>query len=253
MPPISQLIPDPNDLLAMEPEELAPLVLRDVLTRLRSDDGNAPHIKRGNYFTEESTPANGYPDRQRQRVDEALMAAWMWLEREGFFLPAPHLQDRDWVIVSERGKAMLNSEQSETYKYLRLLPRESLHPAIAVSTFALFARGHYDTVVFEAFRAVEVAVREASGLPQEMVGVALMREAFDLRSGPLTDMLQVKGEQQAMSDFFAGAMGLFKNPTSHRANTVTTPEAAASLVMLADYLLKMVDERRGRPMSTIGR
>ena len=242
MPPISQLIPDPNDLVAMEPEELAPLVLRDVLTHMRSDNGNARHIKRGNYFTQESTPANGYPDQQRQRVNEALMAAWMWLEREGFFLPAPHAQDRDWVIVSERGKAMLNSEQSETYKYLRLLPRESLHPAISVSTFALFARGHYDTVVFEAFRAVEVAVREAGGLPQDMVGVQLIEKPLS-RNLALHALEQVKGEQEALCHFFAGAMGLFKNPTSHRANTVTTPEAAASLVMLADYLLKMVDKR----------
>ena len=243
MPPISELIPDADHLLAMEPEELAPLLLRDVLPHMRSDSGNVPHIKRGNYFLDQRTPANDYPAQQRQRVNEALTAAWMWLEREGFLLPAPHERDRDWVIVSERGKAMLNSEQSETYKYLRLLPRESLHPAISVSTFALFARGHYHTVVFEAFRAVEVAVREAGGLPQDMVGVQLMREAFKPESGPLTDLTQVKGEQEALCHFFAGAMGLFKNPTSHRANTVTTPEAAASLVMLADYLLKMVDKR----------
>jgi hypothetical protein len=118
---ISELIRDPDDLLAMEPEELAPLVLRDVIAQLRSDLGNAPHI------------------------------------------------------VSERGKTMLTSEQSEAYKYLRLLPRQSRHPAITVSTFALFARGHYDTVVFEAFRAVEIAVRDASGLPQDMVGTHLMR------------------------------------------------------------------------------
>jgi hypothetical protein len=200
MPPISQLIPDPNDLFAMEPEELAPLVLRDALPHMRSDFGNAPSLKRGNYFNAIMRPAAGYPFEIQPRVSEALMAAWMWLEREGFLLPAPHEQDRDWVIVSERGKAMLNSEQSQTYKYLRLLPRESLHPAIAVSTFALFARGHYDSVVFEAFRAVEVAVREASGLPQDMLGVGLMRKAFHPQSGPLTDSKQVEGEQQESSE-----------------------------------------------------
>src|SRR5579864_844926 len=39
-------------------------------------------------------------------------------------------------------------------------------------------RGHYDTVVFEAFRVVEVAVRDSCGFPPTMLGTDLMRKAF---------------------------------------------------------------------------
>ncbi|HWO39120.1 MAG TPA: TIGR02391 family protein, partial [Candidatus Acidoferrum sp.] len=126
-------------------------------------------------------------------------------------------------------------------------PRKALHPAIASSTFALFIRGHYDTVVFEAFRAVEVAVRQATGLPQDLVGSNLMRRAFDVSNGPLTDPSLVQSEKQAMSDLFAGAMGMFKNPTSHRVAAISKPEDAVDLVMFANYLLRLVDQRSAAP------
>jgi uncharacterized protein (TIGR02391 family) len=172
-----------------------------------------------------------------------LMAAWVWLEREGLFLPAPGHQDRDWVFVSERGRALLSKENFDAYKHSLLFPRKALHPAIASNTFALFVRGHYDTVVFEAFRAVEIAVRNAANLPATLIGTDLMRKAFAPSSGALTDTSLVPAEQQATSDFFAGSIGLFKNPTSHRAAAINKPEDAVSLVMLADYLLRLVEQR----------
>jgi uncharacterized protein (TIGR02391 family) len=171
------------------------------------------------------------------------MAAWVWLEREGLLLPAPGHQDRDWVFVSQRGMALLSKEDFAAYRFGPLFPRKTLHPAIASNTYALFLRGHYDTVVFEAFRAVEVAVRAAGGFPPAMVGTDLMRKAFAAHSGPLTDTSAVVPEQEATSSLFAGAIGLFKNPTSHRAGAIDKPEDAVALVMLADYMLRLVEER----------
>ena len=97
--------------------------------------------------------------------------------------------------------------------------------------------------MFEAFRAVEVAVRQATGLPPELVGSPLMRKAFDVHNGALTDTSLVRSEKQAMSDLFAGAMGLFKNPPSHRSAAISKPEDAVDLVMFANYLLRLVDQR----------
>ena len=200
-------------------------------------------IKRGNLFMPNSSPVNGYPRQYHAKVYEALAAAWVWLEREGMLLPAPGQQDPDWVFISERGRAITKKENFEAYRFSSIFPRKSLHPAIASSTFALFIRGHYDTVVFEAFRAVEVSVRQATGLPQDLVGSPLMRKAFEVNGGILTDTLLVPSERQAMSDLFAGAMGIFKNPTSHRLAAITKPEDAVDLVMFANYLLRLVDQR----------
>jgi uncharacterized protein (TIGR02391 family) len=251
VPEIHQLIPNPEDLLALEPEEVAPLLLQVIC----SGGGPTPQqaLKRGNFFHSSSpaSPVRGYPPAFRDKIYEVLAAAWVWLEREGMLLPAPSHQDPDWVYVSQRGRALMAKENFEAYRYSHMLPRKALHPAIAASAFALFMRGHYDTVVFEAFRAVEVAVRVAAGLPQDQLGVPLMRKAFVRLTGPLADTSLVEAEQEAMSNLFAGAIGLFKNPTSHRIAAIDKPQDAVDLVMFANYLLRLVDQRaQARPQQS---
>lgn len=242
MPAIHQIVPNAEDLLALEPEEAAAVLLQYINSGQEGSSAQRP-LKRGNLFATSMSPANGYAPQYRARVSELLMAAWVWLEREGLLLPAPGQQDRDWVFVSERGRRLLSKEDFAAYRYSSLFPRSTLHPAIASNTYALFVRGHYDTVVFEAFRAVEVTVRDAGAFPPTLVGTDLMRKAFATNSGPLSDTSTVAAEQEATSNLFAGAIGLFKNPTSHRAGTVSKPEDAVSLVMFADYLLRLVEQR----------
>jgi uncharacterized protein (TIGR02391 family) len=93
-------------------------------------------------------------------------------------------------------------------------------------------------------KAVEVAVREAGGFGADELGVNLMRKAFNIDNGPLTDMNAEKGERQARSDIFAGVIGSYKNSHSHRDVDLDNPDEAYELVMLANHLLRIVDQRR---------
>jgi uncharacterized protein (TIGR02391 family) len=115
---------------------------------------------------------------------------------------------------------------------------------IASEVYPLFLSGKYDTAIFEAFREVEVAVRKAGGFPPTTVGVNLMRDAFrplnNNQSGSLTDKQLPAPEQEAMLSLFAGAIGLFKNPQSHR-HVPTHPEDAAEVIIFASQLLWIVD------------
>jgi uncharacterized protein (TIGR02391 family) len=94
-----------------------------------------------------------------------------------------------------------------------------------------FLRGDYDTAVFQAFREVEVAVRTAAELRSDLVGVALMREAFDKEKGKLTDNTLPVEEREAMAHLFAGAIGYCKNPTSHRTVAVDAETTVEMIVM----------------------
>jgi len=85
-------------------------------------------------------------------------------------------------------------------------------------------------------------VRAVCKYPNQAYGVKMMRDAFDLKNGPLTDKSLVPAEQQAMSDVYAGAIGLFKNPTNHRLNSFTEAEQAVSLVLFANSLIKQTQD-----------
>ncbi|WP_329452895.1 TIGR02391 family protein [Streptomyces sp. NBC_01724] len=100
-------------------------------------------------------------------------------------------------------------------------------------------------------KAVEVAVRDASGLDNSLVGVKLMREAFrphenGKAGGALADAEAEGGEQTATANLFAGAMGAYKNPASHRTVDFDDPIEAAEIIQFADLLLRQVERAKRR-------
>lgn len=105
-----------------------------------------------------------------------------------------------------------------------------------------FLRGNYGDAVFQAFKSVEVRVREAGGFPDTDVGTDLVRKAFNETTGVLSDLMSPIAERQAFSHLFAGAIGAYKNPGSHRHTQVDASEAARLLVF-ASHLLFVVDSR----------
>ena len=56
-----------------------------------------------------------------------------------------------------------------------------------------------------------------------------MRKAFDPKAGPLTDTDSDKAEREARAHFFAGAIGSYKNPHSHRKVGLDDPDEAAEI------------------------
>ncbi len=47
-------------------------------------------------------------------------------------------------------------------------------------------------------------------------------------------------------NLFSGAIGLFKDPTSHRAVNYDDPSVADEIVLLADLLLRLLDQTEAR-------
>jgi len=124
-----------------------------------------------------------------------------------------------------------------------VMPTLLLHPIIVKKAYPALQREEFDTAVFRAFKSVEVRVREVTSLPTDLVGSALMRKAFDVDNGPLTDPAAPRAEREALSHLFTGAIGCYKNPHSHRDVELTFGEAF-EMLLLASHLLQILDRRK---------
>lgn len=174
-----------------------------------------------------------------------LSDAWAWLEAHGLIGRSAQNPSSEWKRVTTAGaEALLDPDAvSKVWAADRLAGDHHFALPSARSNFAL---GDYETASFAAMKAVEVEVRRVARLSNDLVGVALMRKAFNPRDGLLRDLEAEGGEQQATADLLAGAIGAYENPASHRIVQFEDPVEAAEVIQLPDLLLRIVQRAAAR-------
>jgi uncharacterized protein (TIGR02391 family) len=227
-----------GDLVSEMPtEELAGIILQAI----KRKTGHGGHLSPG-MFTQEvdEWPTAGPGGKPRARL--ALQEAFHWLVRQGLLMP--QLSPNSSYFTPTRFGATLMDEGSiERFRSASLIPKQLLHDRVAETSWPPFLRADYDTAIFTAFKEVEIAVRDASGLGPQQYGVELMRKAFG-KNGPLAAVEALDAERDALVALFCGATGSYKNPHSHRRVGVIDSEEAAQLLFLASHLLRIVDSRK---------
>lgn len=236
---LTNLIPDADILLSLSPEELSGYVL-EYFHKCGDPEKFTEH--RANFTSERFL--RGYDPKMYKDCQKVLMEAWSCLEREGFIAPEPE-NTAPVYFLTRRGRSIRSKEAFDTFMHASLFPKDSIHRALQGTVYPLFLRGQYETAVFQAFKSVEVSVRDASGPGySQAYGVDLMRKAFHPERGPLTDKVEPVAEREALQALFAGSIGRFKNPSSHRHVPISDPSETIEMIQLVSHLLRVVDSRK---------
>jgi uncharacterized protein (TIGR02391 family) len=241
MPSIPEAFPDAKTLVALTPEDLGASVLELVHKGISQNPGR---FQLGDFlFVLNSRDTAQWPQTMRDQVRQALAEAFSWLENVGLIMEDPSQNSpTKWRVLTRRANELRTRQAIYDYRDAAMLPSGLIHPEILDKSQAAFMRGDHDIAVLAAFKAVEVAARQACRYQNGEIGVPLMRRAFNRDNGPLTDMTQEAGERQALQDLFAGAIGAAKNPASHRDVEMSKIDAAR-LILFASYLMSIVEER----------
>lgn len=103
------MLPNAEDVLALEPEELAGYMLEWF--------NSVPNIQLNRYNIGLDHSVQDYPERYQQQLQMALMEAWVWLEGHSFIAPSPgtHNQDGRWYFITRRGKKIKKAADLNAY------------------------------------------------------------------------------------------------------------------------------------------
>lgn len=172
----------------------------------------------------------------------AASEALTWLAAQSLICQAPGGASAEHCIPTRAGLAAAGQLNFEEWSAERELPATLLHPDIQRECMDSFRLGKFDTAVFEAFKMLEVAVRDLGGFTAKEYGIDLMRKAFQPDTGPLRDQVAMRSEQEALQHLMAGAIGSYKNPHSHRRVEIGAVEAREMLI-LASHLLRIAELR----------
>lgn len=183
-------IPDVNPFLALEPEELGAKLLFLAKAGQKFDGAMFnPSSFESDIWEAETRQEQTYPRNRRGEITLAFSEAWAWLEAQGLIVRAAETNGHNgWRVLSRRARRFESEAEFANYSVARMLQREILHQKLADKVWMAFMRGEFDAAVFQAMKAVEVAVRAAAGLPDGLIGTKLMQAAFAIENGPLADM-----------------------------------------------------------------
>lgn len=177
----------------------------------------------------------------------ALAEAWSWLERKGLLGPNVG-QGPGWQTVTRAGRRVLDEGEAALAR-LRAAERldVELHPSLELLVRPQFLIGSYEMAVLEAFKAVEVRLRELSGSPAGLTAVPMAQRALG-KNGPLreADPSVPEAEKDGVTALFSGAFAALRNPPGHRYVDYGSAPEASEAVMLASLLMRVLDRAEER-------
>lgn len=139
------------------------------------------------------------------------------------------------LVKAQSRKAAIKSDKQDNYS----ISFDDLHEDIVLKCKDLFLQGKRDDAVHNAFKLLEVRVREKAELSDSDLGVKLMRKAFAPTQTQFI-IAEDTGEVHGWMELYAGSIGALKNPTSHRFSELPVQDAF-QMISFASFLLKSLE------------
>ncbi|MGX6446471.1 TIGR02391 family protein [Patulibacter sp. S7RM1-6] len=235
---------NPDELLQLPIDELALRVLHSMGPNEVSRT-NLIASATSDHWPDYAMAGTPRPRVQKDVFEQAVSEALDWLFIEGLVVHDAY-QTRSsssgWFRRSELGRRVVHEgARGQAFHQAQRLLRIPLHDAIDGRVRRQLLLGESEPAVMIALKEVEVRMRDAGRLADELVGVKLATAAFKPGEGPLHDASAEGGEQEAAMSLFRGAMGFFRNPVAHRRVDYDDPVEAVEVILFADLLLRMID------------
>lgn len=138
----------------------------------------------------------------------------------------------------------LSISKEETQESDHPFDSRNIHPDISAVSIKLFDDGHYSQATFEAFKYLDLCVKNISGVKDS--GHKLMMTAFN-EANPKIKLTELSAqsqidEQSGYRFIFAGAMSAIRNPRGHDINFDPIDRCLDHL-SFASVLLRRLGER----------
>lgn len=176
----------------------------------------------------------GKPDNSQQHIGFGnWVAVGRAIQREAGEIGLASSLQKETSGSRDRNAVLLRFDEAIDREAIRSASRE------------LFRDGYYTQSVEEAFKCLNNTVKDKSGLTDQD-GFGLMQNAFSANSPvlKLNDFVtsSEKNEQLGYMNIFAGAMAGIRNPRAHEHGIDDQPEIALELLILANHLMRRLEE-----------
>jgi uncharacterized protein (TIGR02391 family) len=229
--PIQKLIPNADDLLAMNAQQLAPVLLHLGLQQYQQA-GFIPDA------VSETTVSEGYPGHKRDNVENHLNRAWNWIERQGFIEPAPGMNGRNgWRMLTDEGRAIAEGANLDAIRVRQEFPRGILHEAVLAKCEGQFMSGHYADAIERSFKVVRDRLRDLTGHEKGSDAFGKGKLFINGAIAPHVEEDFNKGVQ-----FLTMAIDMFRNEKAHTSETgVNEPTKALQYLTLSSLAMRLLD------------
>ncbi|HKB90538.1 MAG TPA: TIGR02391 family protein [Opitutaceae bacterium] len=158
------ILPTARSLLALSPEDLGMVLIQIFQTRKEPRFVFSDFVMP--FYSGNAPP---YPHNTREAISRAVAEAWQWLLNEGLIIHDPE-QSYDYYCMTRKARNLKTRLDIEAYQQGHILPLALLHPRLAEKVLPMFTRGDYEVAVFQAFKEVEITVRRAAELSDDLLG-----------------------------------------------------------------------------------